>query len=359
MKILVYFVVIMISETKAVPRVESEMTSVCTRTFNSLHSVIKCRHENATEIYKYFDDLQNNKSLERCEVVIRSNTIATLRPALFGTVKVHHVNIEIRNLSKLDPQTFDGHNDDIEDLTIMYAKLSQIPITIISQLTNLRSLAIELSKNVKFIKEYAFLGVQLSKLFFVSFYGNNIRYIGEGAFCNLFGLRYIDLSFNKITEINANIFPEKRTRLRVLANRNLLTEIPRQLISKMKAPSTLKLQNNLITDVNEETIVKIFSEKLHVDLSLNPINCGCNFARLAAYNSIINITEYVTATCKSPVHLSKMPLHLLTVSNFLNCVKTMPMTSPSSVSLRDTVESVIFDVRLLSSTLLIILTRFL
>ncbi|CAM1298246.1 Uncharacterised protein g2075 [Pycnogonum litorale] len=357
MKILFYFVVIVITERKAVPCVESEMTSVCTPTFYSLHVVIKCCHENATEIYKYFDDLQNNKSLERCKVVIRSNTIATLRPALFGQLKIRDVNIQIKNLSKLDPQTFGGHNNDIEYLTIKYAKLSLIPITIISQLTNLRTLAIQSSKNLKFIKEYAFLGVQSSKLYSVSFYRNNIRYIGEGAFSNLFRLRYIDLNFNKITEINANIFPVKWMILTVFANRNLLTEIPSQLISKMKAPSTLELQNNLITDVNEETIVKILSEKLHVDLSLNPINCGCNFARLATYNSKMNTQKYVTATCKLPAHLSKMPLHLLNVSDFLNCVTTM--TSPSSVSLRDTVEAVIFDVRLLSSTLLIILIEFL
>ncbi|CAM1294944.1 Uncharacterised protein at_DN0096 [Pycnogonum litorale] len=358
MKIVLYLVIMVIRESETFSSTDSNTTSACTPKYGGKHVVIECCHENATEIYNYFDYLQKNKTLQSFKIIIRSNTIDTLRANLFGQLRVRHVIIQCKNLSKLDVQTFGGQEHNINVLAFAQTKLSNIPIEIFNQMTNLHKLLFILSKKVKLIPHHAFLNVNSSNIFLLSFSADNIGYIGEGAFSNLFRLRYISLKFNRIKEINANIFPKHPIRLNVAAKSNHLTEMPSELISKMKSSSRLDLENNMITSVNVETIAEIITKKIRVDLSSNPINCGCSFAKLAMYNAITNTTKYITETtkCKSPARLSTVPLNLLQASFFDKCTDSTPMmSSTSSVIVRNTAIVVKVDVVLLQSTLLLLL----
>ncbi|CAM1298247.1 Uncharacterised protein g2076 [Pycnogonum litorale] len=352
MKFLFYLIIIIISERASLLCTDSDMIPACIRTYKQVHVIINCCDENVTKIYKYFDNLQKNGTSEIEKIVIRSETIDTLRPFLFGQLQVRYIEIDFKGLLKLDIRTFRGQNN-IKVLKLKNTQLSQIPIKIVNQLTELLILKFDKFKKVTSIADYAFEGVQSSNIYLVSFYGNNIRYIGEGAFSNLVRLSFLDLASNQLKEINVNIFPKKLTALKILAMDNLLTEIPSALISKMKPSSHLLLVSNQISNVNETTIVEIITKELRVDLTFNPINCSCSFGKLAEYNSIMDTGEYVTKTarCNAPVQLSRMPLHSLQTSFFQNCTETTPMTS-SALTHRDTAGIVNVDLILLSTLLL-------
>ncbi|CAM1298305.1 Uncharacterised protein g2089 [Pycnogonum litorale] len=348
MKILFYLVIIILPERASLLCTDSDMMPACVRRHEHLHEVINCCDENATEIYKYFDNLQKNGTSEIEKVVIRSETIDTLRPFLFGHLQVRDIEIDFKGLSKLDIRTFSGQNS-IKVLKLKHTQLSQIPIKIVNQLKELQILKFDKFKKVTAIEDYAFGAVQSSNIYLASFYRNDIRYIGEGAFSNLVRLSYLDLSRNKLKEINVNIFPKKLIPLKIFAIDNLLTEIPSALISKMRPCSHLRLKGNQIRKVNETMIVEIITKELRVDLSFNPIYCGCSFAKLAEYNSIMDTEEYVTktATCNAPVELYQLPLHSLQTSFFQSCTETTPVTSSAQ-----THHAVKVDLMLLSALLL-------
>ncbi|XP_047472663.1 oplophorus-luciferin 2-monooxygenase non-catalytic subunit-like [Penaeus chinensis] len=138
----------------------------------------------------------------------------------------------------------------------------------------------------------------LSQLAEVHLPGNRIQEIHTGTFAGYARLAFVSLGDNQLTHVFPGAIQLTSTQHNVVyLHDNFLTSLDVNAIAGV-VEGFVSLHNNTITTLNEESLRPLLEENVQVDLSANPLTCGCDVAWIVTDDTILDLIDD-DATCFS------------------------------------------------------------
>ncbi|XP_054707569.1 slit homolog 1 protein-like [Uloborus diversus] len=128
-----------------------------------------------------------------------------------------------------------------------------------------------IEENIKDIAHLDLLGLHLAK--------NRISFIHATAFSDFHRLHLLDLSYNQISDIKRDMFPNPANRLyEINLSFNQIQELPDNMFTDMPNLKRVLLKSNLILTLKEEVFSNIWDKLERFDSSLNDLRCDCRLS---------------------------------------------------------------------------------
>lgn len=138
----------------------------------------------------------------------------------------------------------------------------------------------------------------LSQLAEVHLAGNRVQEIHTGTFAGYAKLAFVSLGDNQLTYVYPGAFQLTSIQHNsVLLHNNLITSLEVNAIAGV-VEGFVSLHNNTITALNEESLRPLLEERVQVDLSANPLTCGCDVAWILIDETMLSLIDD-DATCIS------------------------------------------------------------
>lgn len=174
-------------------------------------------------------------------VKISNSVIASISPLAFkGLHELYSVNLTGNSIQKIDPEIFAFNNK------LSLVDLSDNPLTI--------------DPNTPFLNSSSIQELEIARC--------GLKYISKNALTKLTNLMYINLSGNKLQELDRAVFSKLRILEEVDVSENSLESIPEDLFMDNSEMTTLRVRGNPITSVIDVQI----KELLTIDLSMAKIS---------------------------------------------------------------------------------------
>ncbi|CAL4144079.1 unnamed protein product [Meganyctiphanes norvegica] len=261
--------------------------------------------------------------------------LKVLESGVFGEVTFKHISMGYGALTEVESGALDGMYDTLEELRLDDNHIESFPFEIIESFTKLQIFSIDNNwehmtvfpiiksasintlylANGKFdvVPIDAFQGLPMIEELYI--YSDKIPSIESGTFGNLTQLRMLDLKWNLLTHLHKGIFhfsDDLDIITYIALSGNQIETIEANAFDAVAGVSIQLFGNNLAT-LDEEVWESLFDVGIDLDVSNNPLICGCDIAWVVR-NPDYMAQIWKDATCSDGVYL-----HDLDPAMFVDC----------------------------------------
>ncbi|CAB4056589.1 unnamed protein product [Lepeophtheirus salmonis] len=224
-------------------------------------------------------DLTNLTELKGLRLA--KNYISELNLKNFDLLNLEVLNLASNSLKKLEPGCL-GNMTSLKALRLDKNKLTDLN-GVVSGYPNLLWLNVSHNKIQWF--DYGFIPRQLERL---DLRHNDISELGNYYETkDKFALQFIDVSYNKLTSLNAETFPFKHFK-HIAINNNMITEVAQSTFAHLTKISKVELRNNFLRNMRMVSLsISSGSQEIpQMTLNGNPFVCDCEMDWMRDINEI-------------------------------------------------------------------------
>ncbi|KAG1651706.1 Leucine-rich repeats and immunoglobulin-like domains protein 3 [Nymphon striatum] len=271
---------------------------------------LECHHRTGEPISEAIQRV-SSKGVNVELIEINSDWLREIDERFFGTLPVKLIRIKAPQLHHIDENTFHNQKESLMQLHLTQTNLKSLPLETISFLEKLDTLEVSFS-NLEVLPSF---GNMSSAHLLKKLYLNN-NYVTT-LFNNTFGpeltsLQLLDLSHNKIDEIESPTFLQGLPISHLYLQNNRLTEIPKQL-QNLENRAFVNMESNLIEEMDKLNLLKLLNKNIYTEFEGNPTKCDCSIAFLVVSH------KNIYGKCVSPSRLTGKYFYQLTLKDFSNC----------------------------------------
>ncbi|KYB24876.1 adhesion G protein-coupled receptor A3 [Tribolium castaneum] len=158
----------------------------------------------------------------------------------------------------------------------------------------------------------------------------------------LIALQKLDLSKNRLTELQDNQFAELPNLRRLDISGNNIKSIQLLAFAKLGSLERLKLNQNQISTIALGTFNPLVSLK-QLDISNNPLTCDCSLLWLLDWSQKESVKLLSNPTCNTPPSFKNLPLRKLKIGVDIHCKSKALSKGFPIIEMKPSVNQVVFE----------------